>query len=180
MSKGRPTTYWIERDLCNGRTSTPAALVQEPPQCASRTGTSAPAAPESLSKSLKRSAPLSAPRERTPAAPPKADPTTGHAVVVAAYFAAFERVRGVRPSKFGAREGASVKELIAKVGGVERAIEIIDSAFQDPWFARQDINVIVACRDRVPVKPRPTDVLLRDSSGVAITNPLQLLARAGT
>lgn len=87
--------------------------------------------------------------------PTPAEPTGNHALLIAHYFATFERVRGVRPAGFGSREGGAAAKLISALGLTE-AKRRIDVAFADAfWSAKVTINHIANEPDKFATASLP-------------------------
>ncbi len=94
------------------------------------------------------SPPVAAPVRRSRKAPTPTEAHPRHGEVVDAYFAAFEAVRGTKPT-FGAREGRAVRELLSKLDNdADRVIALVRDVFAPTsWWATRSVSIVALASD---------------------------------
>ena len=87
---------------------------------------------------------------------PKPKPPTGeHAEFVAAFDAAYEASRGCKP-EWGAKQGAAVKRLLQKPGGLDDAVARTRRMFEmasKGWPDAPDLGTLSSCWDKFAPPP---------------------------
>jgi len=86
---------------------------------------------------------------------PKPQPTGDHAKFVAAFDAAYEASRGCKP-EWGVKQGAAVKRLLQKPGGLDDAVARTRRMFEmasKGWPDAPDLGTLSSCWDKFAPPP---------------------------